>query len=84
MKYRDFGSTGFKVSALGVGCMRLPTQKMRLQKIDVPKAREIVQTAVDKGINYIYTGWYYRFGESEKASAKPFRPAISIRTCFMD
>jgi len=66
MKYRKFGSTGFEVSALGLGCMRLPTQRMRLQKIDVPEATRIIRSAVDKGINYIDTGLPYHFGESER------------------
>lgn len=66
MQYRTFGSTGFKVSALGLGCMRLPTQRFRLQKIDVPRATELIRTAVDKGVNYIDTAYPYHFGESER------------------
>jgi predicted aldo/keto reductase-like oxidoreductase len=66
MKYRTFGSTGFEVSALGLGCMRLPTQRLRLQKINVPEAIRIIRSAVDRGVNYIDTGWPYHFGESER------------------
>ena len=66
MKYRQFGSTGFQVSALGLGCMRLPTQRLRIQKIDVPKAIQLIREAVDRGVNYLDTGWPYHLGESER------------------
>jgi predicted aldo/keto reductase-like oxidoreductase len=66
MKYRRFGSTGFQVSALGLGCMRLPTQRLRIQKINVPEAIELIRTAVDKGINYVDTALPYHLGESER------------------
>jgi len=66
MKYRKFGSTGFKVSALGLGCMRLPTKKLMPLKADMPKSVKLIKSAVDKGINYIDTAWVYHFGASEK------------------
>ncbi len=66
MKYRKFGSTGFKVSALGLGCMRLPTKKLMLLQADMPKSVKLIKSAVDKGINYIDTAWVYHFGASEK------------------
>ncbi len=66
MKYRKFGSTGFKVSALGLGCMRLPTKKLMPLQADIPKSIKLIQSAIDKGINYIDTAWVYHFGASEK------------------
>ena len=66
MKYRKFGSTGFKVSALGLGCMRLPTKKLMPLQADMPKSIKLIKSAVDKGINYIDTAWVYHFGASEK------------------
>jgi predicted aldo/keto reductase-like oxidoreductase len=66
MKYRKFGSTGFKVSALGLGCMRLPTKKLMPLQVDMPKSIKLIKSAVDKGINYLDTAWVYHFGASEK------------------
>ena len=66
MKYRKFGSTGFKVSALGLGCMRLPTKKLMPLQVDMPKSIKLIKSAVDKGINYIDTAWVYHLGASEK------------------
>jgi len=66
MKYRKFGSTGFKVSALGLGCMRLPTKKLMPLQADMPKSIQLIKSAVDKGINYLDTAWVYHFGASEK------------------
>lgn len=66
MKYRKFGSTGIEVSALGLGCMRLPTHKFLPQKVDVNKSVKLIRSAIDHGVNYIDTAWVYHFGGSEK------------------
>jgi len=66
MKYRKFGSTGFKVSALGLGCMRLPTKKLMPLQVDMQKSIKLIKNAVDKGINYIDTAWVYHLGAGEK------------------
>lgn len=66
MRYRKFGSSGFKVSALGLGRMRLPTKKLMPLQADMPKSIKLIKSAVDKGINYIDTAWVYHLGASEK------------------
>jgi len=66
MEYRKFGNTGFKVSALGLGCMRLPTVRMIPQRVDNKKATGMIRSAVDQGVNYLDTAWPYHFGGSEK------------------
>lgn len=66
MKYREFGSTGFRVSALGLGCMRLPTVKYIPKKVDTKKSISLIRNAVDQGINYIDTAWLYHFRGSER------------------
>ena len=52
MIYNDFH--GSKLSALGLGCMRLPTTGED-DKIDMEKLKEMVAFALDKGINYFDT-----------------------------
>jgi predicted aldo/keto reductase-like oxidoreductase len=66
MLYREFGSTGFKVSALGLGCMRLPTAKFNPQRVNTKKSLRLIRNAIDQGVNYIDTAWPYHFGESER------------------
>ncbi len=69
---------------MGLGCMRLPTQRLRLQKIDIPRATQLIQSAVDRGINYIDTGWPYHIGESERvlgeALKKGYRERVHLVT----
>lgn len=65
MFYRNF--QGEKISALGMGCMRLPVCHGNDSEIDKPKAREILKYALDHGINYFDTAWGYHGGNSEIA-----------------
>jgi len=67
MQYRDFGSTDWKVSALGFGCMRLPTLdgKPYGSKIDQAESARMIRHAIDRGVNYIDTAYGYHGGKSE-------------------
>lgn len=52
MKYRPLGKTGLQVSALGLGCMRLPEH-------DPDYAAQVVDAAIAAGINYFETTYGY-------------------------
>ena len=56
---------GLKVSALGLGNMRLPKVEGQGEKIDREKAQEIVDYAMSHGITYFDTAYRYHGGESE-------------------
>ncbi|MBQ9008984.1 MAG: aldo/keto reductase [Clostridia bacterium] len=57
--------SGVKVSALGLGNMRLPKVEGQGEKIDREKAQEIVDYAMSHGITYFDTAYRYHGGESE-------------------
>lgn len=57
---------GVKVSALGMGNMRLPTIDGQENRIDFGKAKEIIDYAMDHGINYYDTAYRYHGGQSER------------------
>ncbi len=61
MIYKDF--QGLKLSALGFGAMRLPLDKDG--KVDRAATVDMVDYALEKGINYFDTAWPYHGGTSE-------------------
>jgi predicted aldo/keto reductase-like oxidoreductase len=66
MQYRKMGSLDWEVSALGFGCMRLPSRRFSLMGVDLEESKRIIRYGIDRGINYIDTAWPYHLGESEK------------------
>lgn len=67
MKFRRFGRHGGEVSALGFGCMRLPTFDglPMSEKVDRETAVRMIRTAVDRGVDYVDTAYPYHNGVSE-------------------
>ena len=63
MIYKDY--QGIKLSALGMGTMRLPLIDGDDTKIDEAAAKEMTAYAMEKGINYYDTAWGYHGGNSE-------------------
>ena len=64
MIYKSFKD--LKLSALGLGCMRLPTVNNDCNNIDEQKTAEMVDYAIKNGINYFDTAYPYHDGESER------------------
>ncbi|GAB1484899.1 aldo/keto reductase [Treponema sp.] len=87
MKYRRLGEKiDKKVSALGFGCMRLPTIGGNASVIDEVEAEKMLKTAIDSGVNYIDTAYPYHGGKSEpfvgKTLSNGYRDTVFIATKF--
>ena len=63
MLYKSF--QGWKLSALGMGAMRLPVIDGDDSRIDETAAEQMVAYAMESGINYYDTAWGYHNGQSE-------------------
>ena len=68
MIYKEFQDV--KLSALGMGAMRLPVINGDNSKIDENAVAEMVAYAMEKGINYYDTAWGYHDGQSEVVMGK--------------
>ncbi|MBW2539518.1 MAG: aldo/keto reductase [Deltaproteobacteria bacterium] len=82
MLYRKLGNCKQEVSVLGFGCMRLPvvggTGKAAdiwdpNKPIDDPLATDMIQYAVDQGVNYFDTAFIYHGGKSEVVLGKAIK-----------
>ncbi len=67
MIYKEF--KGKKLSALGMGCMRLPVYGEE-KIIDEIKTAEMFEYAIQNGVNYFDTAWGYHDGKSELVVGK--------------
>ena len=84
MVYREF--QGMKLSGLGFGAMRLPVINGDDGNIDREQALRMVDTAMERGINYYDTAWGYHNGNSEtlmgEALSKYPRDSFYLATKF--
>ena len=68
MIYKDF--QGLKLSALGMGAMRLPVIDGDDSRVDQPAVEAMVDAAMAGGVNYYDTAWGYHDGHSETAMGR--------------
>ncbi len=71
MVYQPFQDA--KLSALGMGAMRLPVIGGDDAKIDEEAAKKMIAYAMEKGINYYDTAWGYHGGHSEVILGRALR-----------
>ena len=73
MQYRKLGQTGVEVSQLGFGCMRLPVIDHKPNQIDYPLATELLHYAIDHGVNYVDTAYFYHgVTMGQRGESEPF------------
>ena len=68
MIYRDFQD--LKLSALGMGAMRLPVINGDDTRVDQELVNKMVACAMEGGVNYYDTAWGYHGGQSELAMGR--------------
>src|ERR1700741_1190514 len=78
MIYRQLGSTGEKVSAIGIGGWHLG-----LKHVDEQLAIQIVRTGIDRGINFLDNCWDYNEGASEIRMGKALRDGYREKAFLM-
>src|SRR6266851_3527169 len=78
MIYRVLGSTGERVSAIGVGGWHLG-----LKYVDEKLSIRIVRTAIDRGINFLDNSWDYSEGASEIRMGKALRDGYREKAFLM-
>lgn len=71
MVYKDF--QGDTLSALGMGAMRLPVLNGEDSRIDEAAVEQMVDYAMEHGINYYDTAWGYHGGQSELVMGRVLR-----------
>lgn len=78
MQYRTLGSTGEKVSAIGLGGWHLS-----LKHVDEALAIRLVRTAIDRGITFMDNCWDYNEGASEIRMGKALRDGYRDQVFLM-
>src|SRR3977135_2727304 len=74
--YRNLGSTGERVSAIGIGGYHIGVQ-------DEAEGIRIIRTALDRGITFLDNSWDYHDGGSEIRMGKALRDGYRDKVFLM-
>ncbi|HKI68089.1 MAG TPA: aldo/keto reductase, partial [Verrucomicrobiae bacterium] len=77
MPYRALGSTGEKVSIVGLGGYHIGVQREESESI------HLIRTAIDRGINFMDNCWDYTRGQSEIRMGKALRDGYRDKVFLM-
>jgi len=77
-QYRVLGSTGERVSAIGLGGWHLG-----LPTVDEQLSIRIVRSAIDRGLNFMDNSWDYNGGTSEIRMGKALRDGYRDKVFLM-
>src|SRR6478672_12128404 len=77
MQYRSLGSTGEKVSIVGLGGYHIGMQQ------DEKESIAIIRKALDGGINFLDNCWDYNDGESEVRMGKALKDGYRQKAFLM-
>lgn len=77
MLYRDLGTTGVKVSAIGLGGSHIGKPK------DEQESTRIMRTAIDRGLTFFDNCWDYNDGQSEIRMGKALRDGYRDKAFLM-
>lgn len=77
MIYRDFGKTGEKISAIGLGGFHIGIQSVPQESI------HIIRFAIDHGITFMDNCWDYNNGESERRMGQALRDGYRQKVFLM-
>jgi len=84
MQYRKLGNTGFEISALGFGAMRLPEfEKDGKWFMDEENSILAMHKAFDMGVNYVDTAWGYSHENNQYIvgkALKGYRDKVKLST----
>ncbi len=78
MPYRQLGSTGVMVSAIGVGGFHIGSPK-----VDEKLGIRIIRSAIDRGINFLDNCWDYNDGVSEVRMGKALKDGYRDKAFVM-
>jgi len=79
MLYRDLGSTGERVSAIGLGGFHIGPETIA----DEALAMRIIRTAIDSGITFLDNCWDYNDGACEVRMGRALRDGYRERVFLM-
>ena len=82
MIYKQFQDR--KLSALGFGCMRLPTVDGNDAHVNEAEAARLIARAMEGGVNYYDTAWGYHAGNSEIVMGRILKQYPRDSFCLAD
>ena len=80
MQYRKFGKD-FDVSLLSMGNMRLPCKG---DEVDYDAAIDLIRYAIDSGINYVDTAYFYHGEHSERCVGRALKDGYRAKVKLAD